>query len=329
MKAIVNARYGSPDVLELKEVEKPVPKDNEVLVKVHAASVNAFDWHMLRGEPFVARLAGGLFRPRHTILGEDIAGTVKAVGGNARQFMPGGEVFGDIAACGSGGFAEFVCARADALAPKPANMTFEEAASVPMAAVTALQSLRDRGKIAKGKRVLVHGAAGGVGTFAVQLAKCLGAEVIAVCSARNLEQARSLGADKVIDYAKEDFTRGGERYDLILGANGDRSLADYRRALAPGGIYVMTGGSNRQIFQALLLGPLLSLGTGKKLGAMTARPSQKDLVFVKELIEAGKVKAVIDRRYVLAEVADAIRYLETGHARGKVVITVVPDGESK
>lgn len=329
MKAIVCTTYGSPDVLELKEVEKPVPKDNEVLVMVHAASVNAFDWHMLRGEPFVARLAGGLFRPKHTILGEDIAGTVEAVGRNARQFKPGDEVFGDIAACGSGGFAEFVCAREDALAPKPANMSFAEAAAVPMAAVTALQGLRDRGKIAKGKRVLVNGAAGGVGTFAVQLAKCLGAEVIAVCSTRNLEQARSLGADKVIDYAKEDFTRGGERYDLILGANGDRSLVDYRRALVPGGIYVMTGGSNRQIFSALFLGPLLSLGTGKKLGAMTARTSRKDLVFVKELIEAGKVKAVIDRRYLLAEVAEAIRYLEEGHARGKVVITVVPDGETK
>lgn len=324
MKAILNTRYGSPGILELKEVEKPVPRGNEVLVKVHAASVNAFDWHMLRGKPFVARLAGGLFRPRHTILGEDVAGVVEAVGGEARWFKPGDEVFGDIAACGSGGFAENVCAREDLLAPKPAHLTFAEAAAVPMAAVTALQGLRDKGKIAKGKRVLIHGAAGGVGTFAVQLAKHFGAEVTAVCGARNLEQARALGADRVIDYAKESFARGQERYDLILGVNGDVPLAVYRRALAPGGIYVMTGGSDRQIFQALFLGPWMS-GGGRKMGALVARANRDDLLLIKGLIEAGRVRPVIDRRFPLAQVADAIRYLETGHARGKVVIQVASE----
>ena len=313
--------FGPPDVLRMMDVEAPAPRGSEVLVRVAAASVNAFDWHMLRGEPFVARLAGGLFRPRHTILGEDIAGTVEAVGRDVTRFKPGDEVFGDIAACGSGGFAERVCAREDLLAPKPANLAFAEAAAVPMAAVTALQGLRDKGRIGKGKRVLINGAAGGVGTFAVQLARHFAAEVTAVCSARNLEQARSLGADRVIDYAKEDFVDRGDQYDLILGANGDIPLAVYRRALAPGGTYVMTGGSNRQIFQALLLGPWMS-GGGRKLGAMTARANREDLLFVKGLIEAGRVRPVIDRRYPLAGVADAIRYLETGHARGKVVITV-------
>lgn len=322
MKAIVYTRYGPPDVLRMMDVEKPVPRVREVLVRVAAASVNAFDWHMLRGKPFVARLAGGLFRPRHTILGEDIAGTVEAVGKEVTRFKPGDEVFGDIAACGSGGFAEFVCAREELLAPKPASLAFAEAAAVPMAAVTALQALRDRGRIAKGKRVLIHGAAGGVGTFAVQFARHFGADVTAVCGAKNLEQASSLGADRVIDYAQEDFAAQGGTYDLILGVNGDVPLADYKSALAPGGTYVMTGGSNRQIFQALLLGPLMS-GGGRKLGAMTARASREDLLFVKGLIEAGRVRPVIDRRYPLSEVADAIRYLEEGHARGKVVIAVM------
>jgi NADPH:quinone reductase-like Zn-dependent oxidoreductase len=322
MKAVVNATYGSPDVLELKEVEKPVPRENEVRVRVQAASVNAFDWHMLRGKPFVARLAGGILKPKNTILGEDIAGTVEAIGQGVTRFQPGDEVFGDIAACGSGGFAEYACARQDLLAPKPANMTFAEAAAVPMAAVTALQALRDKGRIEKGKRVLIHGAAGGVGTFAVQLAKDFGADVTAVCGAGNLEQALALGAGRAIDYAKEDFSRGQERYDLILGVNGDVPLAAYKRALAPGGIYVMTGGSNRQIFAALLLGPLLELVGGKKLTAMVARANREDLLWVKGRIEAGRVRSVIDRRYPLAGVADAIRYLETGHARGKVVISV-------
>jgi NADPH:quinone reductase-like Zn-dependent oxidoreductase len=322
MKAIVNERYGSPDVLEFRDVEKPVPGDKDVLIKVHAASLNAYDWRLLRGEPFIARLYAGLRRPRHTILGEDIAGHVEAVGKNATRFAPGDAVFGDISACGSGGFAEYVCAREDLLAPKPATLTFEEAAAVPMAALTALQGLRDKGRIRAGHRVLINGASGGVGTFAVQIARSFGAEVTAVCSTGNLDTARALGAGRVIDYAREDFTANGARYDLILGANGYHPLADYKRALSPGGIYVMTGGSNRQIFQALFLGPWMSIGAGRKLTVLTGKPNREDLLFLKGLIEAGKVKPVIDRRYPLKETADAIRYLEEGHARGKVVITM-------
>lgn len=322
MKAIVYEQYGSPDVLQLKEVEKPTPQDNEVLIKVHAVSVNAYDWHLLRAEPFIARLAAGLLKPKNTILGEDIAGRIEAVGANVRQFKPGDEVFGDISSSGSGGFAEYVCAPENALALKPARLTFEEAAAVPMAAVTALQALRDKGQIKPGQKVLINGAGGGVGTFAVQVAKSFGAEVTAVCSTRNVELVRSLGADHVIDYTQEDFTQNGQCYDLILAANGYHSLSDYKRALSPGGIYVMVGGSNAQIFQALLLGPWMSISGGKKMGSMTSKPTQKDLLFVKELLEAGKVKPVIDRCYPLSEVAEAIRYLEEGHARGKVVITV-------
>jgi NADPH:quinone reductase-like Zn-dependent oxidoreductase len=322
MKAIVYTEYGSADVLRLKEVEKPAPRSDEVLIKVHAASVNAYDWHLLRGEPFVARLYAGLRKPKNTILGEDIAGRVEAAGANARQFKPGDEVFGDIAARGSGGFAEYVCSREDLLVLKPAAMTFEQAAAVPMAAITALQGLRDKGRVRPGQEVLINGASGGVGSFALQIAKYFGAKVTAVCSTGNLAMARSLGADHVIDYTKEDFTRNGQRYDLILAANGYHPLADYKRALNPGGMYVMTGGSNRQIFQAMLLGPWLSIGAGKKMGGLAAKASQRDLVFVKELLEAGKIKPVIDRRYPLSEVAEAIRYLEEGHARGKVVITM-------
>jgi len=322
MKAIVNTEYGSPDVLQLKEVEKPTPKDNEVLVKVHAASVNAYDWRLLRAEPFIARLAAGLLKPKNTILGEDIAGRVEAVGGNVKQFQPGDEVFGDIAASGSGGFAEYVCTIENLLVLKPARMTFEEAAAVPMAAITALQGLRDKGQIQPGQKVLINGAGGGVGTFAVQIAKSFGAEVTAVCSTRNVDMVRSLGADHVIDYTQEDFTQNGQCYDLIIAANGYHSLSDYKRALSPNGIYVMLGGSNAQILQALLLGPWMSIRGDKKMGSMTARPNQKDLAIVSELLEAGKVKPVIDRCYPLSEVAEAIRYLEEGHARGKVIITV-------
>ncbi len=322
MKAIVYTQYGSPDVLQLKEVEKPTPKDNEVLVKVHAVSVNAYDWHLLRAEPFIARLAAGLLKPKNTILGEDIAGRVEAVGSNVKQFQPNDEVFGDISASGSGGFAEYVCTTENLLVLKPPSITFEEAAAVPMAAVTALQGLRDKGQIQPGQKVLINGAGGGVGTFAVQIAKSFGAEVTAVCSARNVDMVRSLGADHVIDYTQEDFTQNGQQYDLIIAANGYHSLSDYKRALSPNGIYVMLGGSNAQIFQALLLGPWMSISGGKQMGSMTSRPNQKDLAFVTGLLEAGKVKPVIDRCYSLSEVAEAIRYLEEGHARGKVVITV-------
>jgi len=323
MKAIVYHKYGSPDVLELKEVEKPTPKDNEVLVKVHAASLNAYDWHLLRADPFLVRLmGGGLLKPKNKILGADIAGRVEAVGRNVKQFQPGDEVFGDISGCGSGGFAEYVSVPENALALKPANMTFEEAAAVPMAAVTALQGLRDKGKIQPGQRVLINGASGGVGTFAVQIAKSFGAKVTGVCSTKKLDMVRSIGADQVIDYTQEDFTQNEQRYDLIIAANGYHSLSDYKRALSPKGIYVMTGGSMAQVFQAMLLGPWISMAGSKKMGALSSRPNQKDLVFMKELLEAGKVVPVIDRRYPLSEVAEALRYLEEGHARGKVVITL-------
>jgi len=323
MKAILYTKYGPPDVLQLKEVEKPIPKDDEVLIKVHAASANACDWHLLRADPFLVRLmGGGLLKPKNKILGSDIAGRVEAVGRNAKQFQPGDEVFGDIFDCGRGGFAEYVCASENALSLKPASMTFEEVAAVPMAAVTALQGLRDKGQIQPGQKVLINGASGGVGTFAVQIAKSFGAEVTGVCSTRNLDMARSIGADQVIDYTQEDFTKNGQRYDLILAANGYHSIWDYKRALSPKGIYVMAGGSMAQMYQAMLLGPWISMTGSKKMGSLSARPNQKDLVFMKELLEAGKVVPVIDRRYPLSEVAEAIRYLEEGHARGKVVITV-------
>ena len=323
MKAIVNTKYGSPDVLQLKEVEKPTPKDNEVLVKVHATSVNAGDWHLLRAKPFLMRLMGyGLLKPKHTILGSDIAGRVEAVGRNVKQFQPGDEVFGNTAKYGFGGFAEYVSVPENALVLKPTNISFEEAAAVPQAAVVALQGLRDKGQIQKGQKVLIHGAGGGIGTFAVQIAKAFGAEVTAVCSTRNLDIVRSIGADHVIDYTQEDFTRNGQRYDLILAVNGYHSISDYKRALNPEGVYVMTGGSNSQMFQAMLIGPLISRTGRQKMGNSAHKPNQKDLIFMKELLEASKVKPVIDRRFPLRDVADAIRYLEEGHAKGKVVITV-------
>jgi len=319
MKAIVHAEYGPPDVLQLKEIEKPTPKDDEVLVEVHAASVNAADWHLMRGKPFLMRLMGfGLTKPKNKILGSDIAGRIEAVGRNVKQFQQDDEVFGNI----QGGFAEYVCARESALVLKSPNASFEEAAAVPLASITALQGLRDKGKIQPTQKVLINGASGGVGTFAVQIAKSFGAEVTAVCSTRNLDVVRSIGADHVIDYTKEDFTKNGQRYDLILGANGYRWISDYKRALAPKGTYVMTGGSMAQLFQAMLLGPWISMSGSKKMGNLLAKFNQKDLIFIKELLEAGKVKPVIDRRYPLSEVPEALGYLEEGHARGKIVITV-------
>ena len=323
MKAIVYTKYGPPDVLELKEVEKPTPQDNEVLVKVHAASVNAADWHLLTADIFLVRLmAGGLLRPKDTMLGADVAGRVEAVGRSVKEFQPGDAVFGDVFGHGSGSFAEYTSVPESALVMKPANLSFEAAAAVPLAAVTALQGLRDKGRIQSGQRVLINGASGGVGTFAVQIAKSFGAEVTAVCSTRNLDQARSLGADHVIDYTQEDFTRNGQQYDLILAANGYHSISAYKRALTPKGIYVMAGGSMAQIFQALLLGPWMSITGGKKIGSVSAKANQKDLVTLKDLLKAGKVVPVIDKCYPLSEAAEALRYLGAGHARGKVVITV-------
>ncbi len=319
MKAIVYTKYGSPNVLQLKDVEKPAPKDDEVLIKIQAASVNAYDWHFLTADIFLIRLmGGGLLRPKYTRLGADMAGRIEGVGKNARQFQRGDEVYGMV----RGSFAEYTCAPENMLALKPSNLSFEEAAAVPMAAVTALQGLRDEGKIQSWQNVLINGASGGVGTFAVQIAKSFGAEVTAVCSTRNVDQARSLGADNVIDYTKEDFTQRGLQYDLILAANGYHPLSAYRRALTPKGIYVMAGGSKAQIFQAMLMGSLMSERDGRKMGGVSAKRSQTDLVNLKELLEAGKVVPVIDRRYSLSKTAEALRYLGEGHARGKVVITV-------
>jgi NADPH:quinone reductase-like Zn-dependent oxidoreductase len=322
MKAMVYHTYGSPEVLKLEEIQKPIPKDDEVLVKVHAASVNAADWHLLTADIFLVRLmGGGLLKPKDTRLGADIAGRVEAVGRNVKQFRPGDEVFGDIS---HGSFAEYVCAHEDALALKPAKMTFEQAVAVPLAAFTALQGLRDKGQIKLGQKVLINGASGGVGTFAVQIAKSFGTEVTGVCSTRNLDLVRSLGADHVIDYMQEDFTKNGQRYDLIFDAVGNRSVSDYKRALSPNGICAVAGFTTLpHLFQVLVLGSWVSRTGSKKIGQMeTAKPNQKDLVFMKELLEAGKVVPVIDRRYPLREVPEAIRYLEEGHAKGKVVITM-------
>ena len=322
MKAIVYTKYGSPEVLQLKEVEKPTPKENEVLVKVHATSVNAADWHLLTADIFLVRLNMGLLKPKNTILGCDIAGLVEAVGRDVKQFKPGDAVFGEVLGHNLGGFAEYVTAPESALALKPTNLSFDEAAAVPLAAKTALQGLRDLGHIQPGQKVLINGASGGVGTFSVQVAKYYGAEITAVCSTRNLDLARTLGADHVIDYTKEDFTQNGQQYDLIVAINGYRPISAYRRALTPKGIYVMVGGSIPQLFQALLLGPGMSKKDGQQLGALTLKPNPKDLPLLKELLETGKVVPVIDKRYSLSEVPDALRYFGEGHAKGKVVITV-------
>jgi NADPH:quinone reductase-like Zn-dependent oxidoreductase len=326
MKAFIYTKYGPPDVLQLIEVEKPTPKEDEVLVKVLAASVNQYDWHLLTADVFLVRLmGGGLLKPKNTKVGADMAGRVEAVGSNIRQFRPGDEVFGDVAPWGGGSFAEYVAVPESALALKPANLSFEEAAAVPIAAITALQGLRDQGQIQPGQKVLIQGASGGVGTFAVQIAKSFEVEVTAVCSTRNLDMVRSIGADHVIDYTQEDFTQNGQQYDLILAVNGYHPISAYQRALSPKGIYVMAGGTMAQIFQAMLLGPRMSKTEGKKLRDVSAKASQKDLVILKELIEADKVVPVIDKKYSFSEIPDALRYLGEGHARGKVVITVDDD----
>jgi NADPH:quinone reductase-like Zn-dependent oxidoreductase len=319
MKAAVSTRYGPPDVVHITDVEKPAPKDNEVLIQVRAASVNPLDLFSMRGAPLIRQIPV-LRSPKHKILGCDIAGRVEAVGRQVKHFHAGDEVFG-LKGFAGGGFAEYECAPEEKLAPKPANTSFDEAAAVPVAAITALQGLRDNGRIQRGQKVLIVGASGGVGTFAVQIAKSFGAEVTAMCSTRNVDMARSIGADHVIDYTLEDFTKRGEHYDLILGANAHHSLFAYRRALSRDGIYVLVGGGAVQIHQALLLGPLLSLIGSKKTCFFIANVNQKDLVFLKGLLEAGTVVPVIDRRYPLSDVVEALRYLEEGHARGKVVIT--------
>jgi NADPH:quinone reductase-like Zn-dependent oxidoreductase len=320
MKAIVYTQYGSPEALQLENVAKPTPKDDEVLIKVQAVSVNRSDWEGLRGKPLYARI-GGLLRPRRQILGSDIAGRVEMAGRNVRRFQPGDEVFGDILPR-LGGFAEYVCAREGALALKPASMTFEEAAAIPQAAVIALQGIRDKGQVQPGQKVLINGAGGGAGTFAVQLAKLYGAEVTGVDNTGKLDFMRSLGAVHVIDYTQEDFTKNGKQYDLILDIVAHRSVFAYKRALRAYGSYFVAGGSVATILQVLLLGPWISMIKRKKLRILAVRPNLKDMVYITELHEAGKVVPVIDRRYPLSEIPEALRYLGEGRTKGKVVISM-------
>jgi NADPH:quinone reductase-like Zn-dependent oxidoreductase len=327
MKAIVYHEYGSPDdVLDLQDIDKPVVKDDEMLVRVRATSVNPYDWHWVTGLPYFSRLQSGLRKPKVDGLGADMAGQIEAVGKNVTQFRPGDEVFGDLSVCGLGAFAEYVCVPEDAVVLKPANLTFEQAAAAPLAANTALQGLRDHGRIQPGQKVLINGASGGVGTFAVQIAKSLGAEVTGVCSTRNMDIVRSIGADHVIDYTQEDFTRGGQRYDLMLDLVGNRSVSECRSVLNGKGVYLASFGQPEHRW----LGPLpqvsrtllLSLVVNQKMTMFVMKPNQKDLVVLQELLESAKVTPVIDRTYSLSEVPDAFRYLEDGHAQGKVVITV-------
>jgi NADPH:quinone reductase-like Zn-dependent oxidoreductase len=322
MKAIVCTKYGSPDVLQLKEVAKPAPKDDEVLVKVHSTSLNAADFEILRGT-WAARF-GGPLRPQHKILGSDLAGRVEAVGRNVKQFRLGDEVWGDLSfPYGLGTFAEYVCVSENALTLKPASMTFEEASTYPQAAIIPLQSLRDKGQIQPGQKVLINGAGGGQGTFAVQIAKYYGAEVTGVDSASKFDMLRSIGADHVMDYTQEDYTRTGQQYDLIFDVVAHRSVFDYRRALKPGGIFMIVGGSLASFLQIVFIGTLISRMGDKKLGINAYEPNKReDLVFLAELFESGNVVPVIDRTYPLSEVPEALRYLEGGHALGKVVITV-------
>ena len=336
MKAIVCRSYGSPDVLKCEEVEKPTPGDNEVLIRVHAASVNPLDGGLLKGKPYTFRLLSGLSKPNVTRLGVDVAGQVEAVGRNVQQFKPGDEVFGVSIRypqdCGvkvwicQGAFAEYVCAPESTLVTKPDNVTFEEAASAPVAAFTALQGRRDKGHLRPGQKALINGAAGGVGTFAVQAGKWLGAEVTGVCSTRNVDMVRSIGADHVIDYSREDFTKSAERYDVIFDCISNHSLSACRRVLSPKGIYIGVGGPGSQWMIALMARPIailvLSWLVSQKLVMMLAKPNKEDLNLLRELMATGKVKAVIDRRYSLSEVPQAIRYLQEKHARGKVIVTL-------
>jgi len=322
MKAVVYSKYGSPDVLELKEVEKPIPKDNEVLIKIHAASINSWDWDMLTGRPLEYRLLSGLLKPKKTkILGCDIAGRIEAVGRDIRKFQPGNYVFGDLCEGNWGGFAEYGCARENELKLIPDGMTYEEAAATPQAGVLALQGLCDKKEIKPGQKVLINGAGGGVGAFAIQMAKAFGANVTGVDSTAKLAMLSSLGADHVIDYTKEDFTQNGKCYDLILDVKTDRSILDYRRALNPNGIYITVGGKSARILQLVLLGPLINMTGSKKLTLIMHKPN-KDLNILNELIESGKVKPVIDRCFPLSETAEAFQYFAEGHFKGKVVITV-------
>jgi NADPH:quinone reductase-like Zn-dependent oxidoreductase len=322
MRAITFYEYGSPSVLKVEERPDPVPGAGQVLVRVRACAMNAADWHILRADPFLARLAVGLFKPRHNVLGCDLAGEVEAVGPGVTRFKAKDTVMGELGSSGWGSFAERVCAPEGVLALKPANISFEEAAAAPLAGVTALQGLRRAGGLKPGERVLINGASGGVGTFAVQLAKAMGGKVTAVCSTPNLGLARSLGAEEVIDYTQTDFTRGEQRYDLILAANGYHRLSDYKRALAPGGRFLSTGGAGKQMAEAMLLGPFVALGSGKRLGFVNMKSNLEDLEFLRDRLADGSVRSVIDRSYPFEKVPEALGYLEEGHAKGKVVIQV-------
>ena len=326
MKAVVYTDYGSPDVLEIREIKKPVPNDDQVLIRVRAVAVNPLDWHFMEGTPYIMRALGvGLRKPKDPRLGVDLSGVVEAVGRNVTEFKVGDEVFG----ARSGAFAEYVCARADrAIVRKPANVTFEQAASIPVAAVTALQGLRDQGKVQRGQKVLINGASGGVGTFAVQIARSFGAEVTGVCSTRNVDLVRSLGAAHVIDYTKQDFTKSDQRYDVILDNVGNQPLSGFKRALKPNGICVMIGGGGPndggligpmgRPIKALLMAPFMK----QKMSMFMAEVTRKDLTILGDLIQNGNVTPVIDRTYPLSQIREAIEYLEKGHARGKVIITV-------
>jgi NADPH:quinone reductase-like Zn-dependent oxidoreductase len=331
MKAIVQDRYGSPDVLELREIDQPVPADNEVLVRVNASAVNARDWHLMRGDPYLARLISPVMGrgagPKAKIRGSDFAGRVEAVGGDVTRLRPGDEVYGDLGDVG-GAFAEYVCAPDGAVGPKPANLTFEQAAAVPLAGVTALMGLRDLARVQPGQQVLINGASGGVGTFAVQIAKSYGAEVTGVCRTRNVDLVRSLGADRVIDYTQQDFSRNGQRYDVVFDLVANRSLTDLRRALTPTGMLILSGGG---VFDGgSFFGPMgliiramaVSRFVSHRLMQLVAKASEENLAALRELAEAGKIVPVIDRTYPLKDVSEAIRYVETEHARAKVVITV-------
>ncbi len=327
MKAIVFTHYGLPDVLELQEVDKPIPRDNEVLIKVHAASINSWDWDLVRGKPFVNRLMFGLLKPNKiNILGCDIAGRVEAVGNKVKRFQPGDAVFGDISGGGWGGFAEYVCAREKVLALKPDSMTFEQVAAVPQAAVLALQGLRkgriQQQQVSPAQKVLINGAGGGVGSFAIPMAKLFEAEVTGVDSTEKLDFVHSLGADHVIDYTQEDFTKNGQQYDLILDVMAFHSFSDYRRALSPGGIYVMVGGAMSLANQILLLGPWVSMIGSKRMVLLMHKPDANDLEYMTTLFAAGKVAPVIDKCYPLSEAAEAMRYFGEGQVKGKVVITM-------
>ena len=319
MKAIVYTRYGSPDVLQSKETDKPVPKDDEVLIKVYAVSLNDWDWALLHGDA-INRLLNGLRKPRMQILGSDIAGRIEMVGKSVKMFKPGDAVYGDLSGRW-GGFAEYVCAPESALASMPADMTFEEAAAIPQAAMLAVQALRDKGNIRSGQKLLINGAGGGVGTFGVQLAKLSGCEVTGVDSTAKLDMMRSMGFDHVIDYTREDFTRSGLHYDLILDVKTNRPIRDYMRALHPGGIYVTVGGSVIRLLQALILAPWISLRSNKKVAIVALKPN-KDLAYINELFGKGKIKPVIDGHYTLDQVPDAFRLFGKGAHKGKIVITV-------